>query len=548
MKPEEKDFETPLDKAIREVASTEMERDAATGAANRVWTRLAAELQPAGHRPPHVEHIRSCADFQALIPEYRAGKLTPARAMLFEDHKSECVACRKAFEAARPKVVPITQTPPRRFAFVTRPQFRWALAAMLLIAAGLGGLRLFDMFGPAPGGSSGVVYAAEGKLYRVSDWELREVIAGEQLAAGSELRTAKDASAMVELRDGSRVEMRERSEFKINETREEVTIELDRGSIIVEAAKRRKGRLSVQTKDCKVSVTGTVFSVSASALGSRVAVVEGRVRVARSGEEKYLGPGEQYSSSGSLAPVPVADEIAWSRNFDKHLALLKELNALSKKLEDVRMPGLRYSSRLLDWLPAETVLFVSIPNLGQTLGEAQEVVRRKTEESPILREWYQQQLESGKGPKFSEVIEALRGFSEYLGDEIVIAASAGPGGRVESPVFLAEVRRNGLREYMEQSIKRMGAKDGTGFRFVEDVTGAPAIPGKEMLVLLRPNLMAFSPEPKALAATMASIDGKSGATFAGTPMHARLAESYRGGTGFLFSADVEKLMAMSARG
>src|SRR5207244_13211589 len=100
---------------------------------------------------------------------------------------------------------------------------------------------------------------------------------------GVELRTAKDSEAMLQLRDGSVVELRERSGFSTTQTASDLTIRLERGSVIVQAAKRSAGHLYVATADCRVAVTGTVFSVSSGVKGSRVSVIEGEVRVSQNG-------------------------------------------------------------------------------------------------------------------------------------------------------------------------------------------------------------------------------------------------------------------------
>jgi hypothetical protein len=74
--------------------------------------------------------------------------------------------------------------------------------------------------------------------------------------------------------------------FSLRLRANDLTIRLGRGSVMVEAAKRRKGHLFVDTGDCRVAVTGTLFGVSAGVKGSRVSVVQGEVHVAQDSQEQ----------------------------------------------------------------------------------------------------------------------------------------------------------------------------------------------------------------------------------------------------------------------
>ena len=68
-----------LEQAVAEIRNDAVDPAVVEAAAARVWAHLAGQAStPAGA----TEHIRGCADFQALIPEYRAGKLAPARELL----------------------------------------------------------------------------------------------------------------------------------------------------------------------------------------------------------------------------------------------------------------------------------------------------------------------------------------------------------------------------------------------------------------------------------------------------------------------------------
>ena len=82
---------------------------------------------------------------------------------------------------------------------------------------------------------------------------------GASIQAGAVLRTNGGTGAVVRLDDGSRIEMRSKSELSMEAAEDGVRIRLNQGDIIVNAAKQRAGHLYVQTKDLTVSVVGTVF-------------------------------------------------------------------------------------------------------------------------------------------------------------------------------------------------------------------------------------------------------------------------------------------------
>ena len=472
-------MDTALEQAVTEIRDETIDDAVVEAAAARVWARLA---EAAGH------HIRGCADFQSLIPEYRAGRLTPARAMLLQDHLHQCVACRHVFEG---KVVAFPAPRPARRTVHT---VRWAVAAVVVAAAGLSIWVAVDQFGTHTGRA--IVQTATGQLYEITPAGIRVLTAGQELPDNAEIRTAKDSDAMLELRDGSVVELRERSGYSASQLGKDLTIHLDRGSIIVEAAHRRSGHLFVATADCRVAVTGTVFSVSAGVNGSRVSVIQGEVRVSEDNQEKVLHPGEQAVTSTSLEPLSVRDDISWSRNRER---LLKQLDALRTSIEKLHLPDLRYSSRLAGRLPVSTAFLVSIPNLAQYLGELQTVFQQNT--------WW-----TGAGLKAEPMIEKLRAASEYLGDEIIVTAFAGPDGKMLGPVVFAEVKREGFPEFLKRQ-------------------------GLPVAIETRPGVVAFGPPTGAVAAFVAALDSG----FQNTGLYARIAQRYREGAGLLLCADLARL-------
>jgi uncharacterized protein (TIGR03435 family) len=175
-------------------------------------------------------------------------------------------------------------------------------------------------------------------LRRPADTELYRIVEG-YVRQGDTIRSNGGGGAVLELADTSRIEMRSNSELSLERASDGLRIRLTSGGIIVNAAKQRTGHLYVQTKDMTVSVVGTVFVVNADDTGSRVAVIEGEVRVQQGATETKLRPGEQVATDPRLPSPPVVEEIAWSRNAAALIALLQPATAprtLSVQIREIR--------------------------------------------------------------------------------------------------------------------------------------------------------------------------------------------------------------------
>ncbi|MGD0049496.1 MAG: FecR domain-containing protein [Bryobacteraceae bacterium] len=495
----ENSFQDPaLEQALAEIRDEAMDPAVVEAAANRVWARLTEAAGQSSGEP-----IRGCAGFQALLADYRAGRLPQGRAMLVEDHLHSCVACRHVYEG---KVVTMpAPRPAARPAMRYSNTVRWAAAAVVVIAAA-GTWTVIHNSG-APGGRARVEVVS-GALYRVAaDGTLHPLAGGQNLPEGVEIRTAKDSDALLRLADGSQLELRERSSLVTTASANDVTIRLGRGSVMVEAAKRRKGHLFVDTGDCRVAVTGTIFGVSAGVKGSRVSVVQGEVHVAQGSGDKVLHRGDQTVTGAGMDPEPVRDDIAWSRNRDRYYALLADLRA---SLERIHLPDLRYQSDLLNRLPTSTVLYASIPNLGDYLSQAQAVLDRKIAESPELAPFWNE-----RGAKMQPAIDTLRAASGYLGAEIAVVALAGADGKPQPPVFVSQLKRDGFADFLKQR-------------------------GLPLTVEERRGLVAFGPDRAAVEDLVPAFDLPFGG-FEGTPFYQRIAQVYREGAGLLICADLSRM-------
>jgi hypothetical protein len=521
-----------LDQAIAEIRAEEIEQDAMEQAAARVWTKVSQEARV----------LRTCADFRALIPAYRAQQLPDAQVWLFEDHVHSCAACRSALETARSgKVAEMKPRVKARWAIA--PQWKWAMAAALTMGVGIGLWQARDTLLPAPGGPRGTVESVKGFLYRVSDNGSMPLTTGAVLSEHQEILTAGGSSAMVRLADGSLVEMRERSGLSLSRKRSGMTIRLARGSVIVQAAKQRNGHLYVATNDLLVSVKGTVFAVDSGIKGSRVAVLQGEVQVDADNQTKLLHPGQQVSTSAAMAPVPIKDEIAWSRNLNQHLALLSEFAQMQKQFEAMPGPGLRYSSVLLPLVPAGTVLYVAIPNIGGMVANAEQIFQDRLEQSQVLRDWWNSQHDP---EKVGQLLDIVRGFTNYLGNEVVLTIAQKSAGQDSAPLIMAQVTKSGFQQYLQQEVSQMGG--GASLTIVENPSALPAAPAANgAYALVMNGFVAVSPDPANLRAVAALMQQPGSGAFTQTAFYQRILSAYQAGTEWLISVDMEQILAQSVR-
>jgi hypothetical protein len=452
-----------------------------------------------------------CAEFRPDFRAYISGELGGSRRVLMEDHLSRCPACRAAMAGLKGdrRVVAMPQRSSSRW-------MRWgtlAAAAVVVLSVLYLGRDAIDAM-MAPGGPRATVVSADGGLYRLPGGALG---AGASIGERESIRTGPGAHAVLRLADGSMVDVNERTELFVTAAWSGRAIHLQRGDIIVQAAKQRRGHLRVLTRDSIASVKGTVFAVSAGMGGSVVSVVEGSVAVNQPGRELVLSPGEQAASNPALA-TSVEEAISWSPEAADYLELLGSFAKIERQLAAISPGEHRTSSALLSYLPAGTIVYGAVPNLGGKIGQALALAEQQSSENAAFGAWWN----SETGLQLRQMVDRLQSVSSLLGDEIVFcASSAGPGD--ELPMVMARV----------QPGKRVELAAALGGLFTGTGEAVPAYSVSE-------DLMVVSNSPTHLAWALGHL-GQG----ASSPFAAAIGERYRRGAGWLIGVDAAPVVAMA---
>lgn len=520
-----------FDDVVRSVRNDEPTAGQVGESAGRVWQKLQATAADAQLQP---EIIQGCEDVVKLLPAYSAGQVSAQRALLVETHLRDCVTCRRKAEGRESANVLKWARAESVRPVNAWPRFAMAAAAVVLLVVGF---FTYNTYFAVPAGARATLQSLDGGAYRVTPEGDRPIAVGDELKDGDVLRTASGAHAFVGLSDGSLVEVRERSEFAVNARGKNMTIALDRGAVIVQAAKRNTGHLYVKTPDCRVAVTGTIFSVNSGVKGSRVLVVEGSVEVEHGSNDDMLHPGDQVVTGDNMQTVSAEQEIGWSKNLNKHLELLASLKKLQNRLEQVALPAPRYNSALLARMPADALFYASLPNAGQALEQANQILQEQIQQSSSLREWFTHG-DPQAAVKMNETIAKIRLLSDYLGDEVVVV---GFGGEKSGVAVVAEVRRTGLADFLRSQFKSETDKHELQVIGESDLVSTADRNG-EPVALVRQNEVVFSSDRSTLIRVNAQLNA-GGAGLDRTELGRRLADAYSRGAGFLLGADLHAAMA-----
>ncbi|MFQ5459559.1 MAG: FecR domain-containing protein [Anaerolineae bacterium] len=477
-----------LDDALAAMAAAELDVHRADEALRRGWAKVAAGSEaragegagaaaaaaeasdpwseaPAPAAPDasvsEGRLIRDCGEVRTLLPDLEAGRLAAGRSLLVEDHLGSCAGCRRELAALRGAApafqVPSGQAPgrvkpglgrvvgQRLSALEWRPALgtrRRRLAAAGVLATAVAGLWVALSGAGLLGGSVAEVSAMDGPFFRVASPSNQALGTGATVRAGWPLRTGMDGNAVVRLLGGGRLELDARSEVAVDRGWRGVTVRLRRGRVLVSGGDEG---LTVQTADARVASLGGAFTVNRGVKGTRVVALDGPVRVDGPMGSEVLEAGDQFNGGPGLAAGSAAAEVAWSRDAALYGAILDDVAAVGAEVAaKVVAQDPRTEARLLDAVPADTIVYVAVPNVVDAVLEGQQRLWQRLRDNPALGAQLPEATAAEAEGALDDVLARLRDLGGLVGDEIVVAWVPGAGGlpgmEGARPVLLAEVR------------------------------------------------------------------------------------------------------------
>ncbi|MGA2004413.1 MAG: hypothetical protein ABSG70_13595 [Terriglobales bacterium] len=243
------------------------------------------------------------------------------------------------------------------------------------------------------------------------------------------------------------------------------------------------------------------------------------------------------------------NDMAWSQELNKYPGLIPEFGLLFEKLKtNVQFPPARHESNLLPLLPSSAGYYVAFPNYGDAAHQSLTIFQQELKENSVLRDWWQHGPVAKSGPELEGFIEKFYGLSQYLGNEVVI--SGGVGTKNSNFLVVAEVRKPGLKDFLQQMLKELPETSKPGIRILTPQELAHAKSGpmpQELMVLVRPDFVVAAANVETLQNFDHILETKSGG-FSSTPFGQRVTTSYQDGTSFLGALDLQQIVSQAPSG
>lgn len=220
-----------------------------------------------------------------------------------------------------------------------------------------------------------------------------------------------------------------------------------------------------------------------------------------------------------------------------------QFGQLMQKLQSrVQSPVPRTQSRILSVLPESTVVYVALPNWGESSHQALDIFRQEVKDNAELRNWWTQGQMATDGPKIEEAVEKIYRLSEYLGDEVVISA-ASDGKERPKFVVLAEVRKPGLRDFLRPMLRELAGTSKPSAQVFDEAEFAAAktLPSEEPIALVGSDVVVLAENLATLRKFNAHLELK-GNDFRSTEFGTRLSQEYQGGATIVAGADMQSIL------
>ena len=541
-----KEIENLLDEAAGQVRERPGDSDQLDESSTRSWQEIERKSGTPAIQAETAEAATGCARFISLIASYHNGSLDEAQSTLLQEHMKECFTCKSKLRslqsgklAGEPTGTGGTRAVP--------PWMKWgSLAAGLVIMIMAAQFMFWAGMLPLVSADAVTVGSLEGSLYTLDGQDILPVAAGDVYSYGKTLRTGPKTGAIVTLRDGSELELAEKTEFDVVGGWQGDSIRLNRGNIIIRASEQGSGKLRVLTGDCDVSVQGTIFSVRHGLKGSRVSVIEGEVWVKRGDDNTVLKTGQQYTSRANLSLRTVEEEVEWSRNSSEYLDILATVSDLHRAIERVTMSEeLRYTGELARILPRDTLIYGAAPNVVDRSDIFFQAIEDAIADNPRLSEAWN----SEKGVEIQAHIEELKDLASSLeglfGDELVFAiAKVNETGPL--PILLTEVRDvNILKAELTDISDRISQETG-GIRPISVIEDpfASGLPDSPLFAWCTEGLLAVSPSLDLLKQVSEADAGNGSTGFVESPLYETVATQYDQGVDWLLAVDLQAMLGL----